>query len=530
MNGTVSATWALIPDGGASASRGTGYNYYDGNAWYNNVNSRIESVRTGFPSYVTTGTGRELVIAHSSSLANVSIYYRDTIGIGVWQPVILPGAYTVTWFKAAVGGFNGTNIHAIYIGSNIGDSLYYLNSYDNGNTWSAMMNVVPLINGTQPVCIGDSYAIGSKESKVAITKTKSWENLYLYKSLDSGTTFTQSVLGNFFPGGSYNPVGNISDFNGNGVADTFPSSSGDVCCVIDDLGVVHVAWGVAYHCDTNLTDFPYPIFESSSIGYINENMASPVYIDGVRDWNGNGKIDLKKDLDSACTQNDLPWGLYMNPFTCGFPSIAVKDTQVFLTFQAINELADTNFYGKSYYQIFATTSDDYGKTWPYNLYNVVTNSGYIDSSIVECVHASLAKEVDNNIYMVYQRDFAPGNSLASGDCDLQNNDPAANLNEIVVAFVPTIDLRVGASSLQDIGSKLQSLDIYPNPAANIINFNIPDELIGKATLEIYNTMGQLTNLDLLSAKNYSIAKLKEGMYYAVIRHKAISYKGKFIKN
>ncbi len=66
-DGTIGATYTFGIDWpGFSGDRGTGYNYFDGNEWNEWPAERIESDRSGWPSYAPLGENGELIVSHMS--------------------------------------------------------------------------------------------------------------------------------------------------------------------------------------------------------------------------------------------------------------------------------------------------------------------------------------------------------------------------------------------------------------------------------------------------------------------------------
>ena len=65
-DGTIGAVWTFGLDFPGFTDRGTGYNYFDGNTWNDWPEERIESDRTGWPSYAPLGENGEIVFSHSS--------------------------------------------------------------------------------------------------------------------------------------------------------------------------------------------------------------------------------------------------------------------------------------------------------------------------------------------------------------------------------------------------------------------------------------------------------------------------------
>jgi hypothetical protein len=63
-DGTISAVWTIAASAGPSyADRGTGYQYFDGTAWFPQVTSRLENIRTGWPSIGLLASGKEVILS-----------------------------------------------------------------------------------------------------------------------------------------------------------------------------------------------------------------------------------------------------------------------------------------------------------------------------------------------------------------------------------------------------------------------------------------------------------------------------------
>ena len=62
-DGTIGATFMLSHLNDFS-DRGTGYNYFDGTAWGAQPASKIEGIKTGWPSYAPLGPNGEIVTSH----------------------------------------------------------------------------------------------------------------------------------------------------------------------------------------------------------------------------------------------------------------------------------------------------------------------------------------------------------------------------------------------------------------------------------------------------------------------------------
>ena len=131
----VTMTW----DNSSSSSydnRGTGYNYYDGEAFGDMPEDRVESSYSGWPSIAPLGEG-EILASHGGG--NVNLFKRDKKGEGDWESVMSVGP--CTWPRIATTG-NGQYVHLVAAEQNSSNTLlnyvYYMRSTDGGQTFSEM--------------------------------------------------------------------------------------------------------------------------------------------------------------------------------------------------------------------------------------------------------------------------------------------------------------------------------------------------------------------------------------------------------
>ena len=69
-DGSVAASW-IKADVASYADRGTGYNYFNGTTWGDPPTSRIETIRTGWPTMDKWNGNGEIVISHQSATAKI---------------------------------------------------------------------------------------------------------------------------------------------------------------------------------------------------------------------------------------------------------------------------------------------------------------------------------------------------------------------------------------------------------------------------------------------------------------------------
>ncbi len=535
-DGTMSSMFTLIPDGAVTTTRGTGYNYFDGASWGAWPSARIETDRTGFVNLVMTSTGQEASIAHyATGLAYTS---RPAKGTGAWTTNLtaLTGGTpnTDTWSRTAVGGTNGETIHVI-VNDNLltpnGGHLLYSRSTDNGATWGVLRSTIPGLDAASyPEGFGgDSYFIAAKGNTVAFVVGDITTDVVLFKSTDNGDTWVKTMVTNNFVNGYYVADGNISDIDGDGVADTVLTNSSDLNIALDNNGMAHVFFGLMRILDTDPSGGVATVnvfLGTNGIAYWNENMTTPVIAAQAEDWNGNGQLDTPVEPDPAWTNaNELSWGRYGNMGLACVPAATIDaNGRIYLAYQAIDENSDSISFFKTHYQVYVTSSDDGFQTSTVP-YNVITNTGNVDSALYEGAYPCIALTVDNNIYLQYMSDQIPGNSFAAaGSVDAINNDAANNVNDIVVAVIPTSEVISSVSEVKAITNS--SIKLVPNPANGSTKLSYQLNASSDVTIKIVNLIGATVTSLIQPAQNagnhevaLNLADLKAGVYFVNVTAK-----------
>ncbi len=115
-DGTMAGTFTFGLDfPNFSGDRGTAYNYYDGSAWGPYPTERIESLRTGWPSYAPYGENGELVVSHDFGAGSLIILTRDQKGTGTWTEDVFPGPNStpISWNRTTTSGINNSVIQTL---------------------------------------------------------------------------------------------------------------------------------------------------------------------------------------------------------------------------------------------------------------------------------------------------------------------------------------------------------------------------------------------------------------------------------
>jgi hypothetical protein len=505
-DGTMSAAWTYSNTNDLAASdRGTGYAYFNGSTWSAAPTSRVEPQRNGWPSMAATSAGKEVIVSHNNTSANLYVTTRATKGTGAWSHTSIngPTANGNLWPRMVVGGTNGQTVHVIsvttptanggVVHNGLDGALTYSRSTDGGVTWGINQVVLPQLTSSDFVGFGgDSYAIDVKGDTVAFVFGGFDESVVLMKSLDNGTTWNRTVVyGHPMGVISWNSSGAISDADGDGIADTLDVSDGSVAVLIDHNGICHVTFGAMRILKDDPAAAGVSFFPATSgLVYWNETMVDgnqepecPIYIADLLDLDGSGFVlDDLSSIDQIAT-------FYLS--LTSMPSMGIDAAgNIYVSYSGTVEGTD-NGMGQYYRNVYLMRSTDNGVTWtlPVNVTNDDFNEG---------VFASMARNVDTDVHMVYQRDSEPGLAVRGDEDPFQTN-------EIVYAKIPVADIPTTPNGISgdycggivnnppsNIAKAVitNSLNVYPNPTNGLLNISYISDVNGDVTIKLVNINGQ----------------------------------------
>jgi hypothetical protein len=444
---TITYTGSNLSDG-AYSDRGTGYAFYDQKFWYNasgttftpplnTFPTRPENVRTGWPNPLYVGS-KELVFSHISdgSFNGINMASRRR-GTNTWTNTkISSGAET--WPRAANDGKNIVVISSYYQASfeGVDAGIQYMVSTDSGATWSAPGAFTGMDAINYPTGVGgDIYDVDIKGNTIAILMGRL--DISLYKSTDMGTTWTKTSI--------FSTQDNI-DANASLNVKRGDKSDGSFSVIIDKNNKIHCFWGIAATYTEGANGFID--LSRHGIGYWNEYMGinnDPIIVPQTFFLNeGNfakspiGRFNTT--LNDGTTAGYFGSANVYGNAPVSWPSSALDSNgTIYLTYgynrgkidsTPSGSGIDADKNGYNLYDVYAVKSLDSGKTWigPYNI---------SQTKNIESTYPSMAKFVDNNIYVVYQEDSlaggAVGGTTGSGS---HLPGPIHTPNRILYAKVP----------------------------------------------------------------------------------------------
>lgn len=545
-DGTVSTTWTTSQDlsNDAFPSRGAGYNYFDGSDWSPVVSLRLETVRTGWPTIGTLADGSEYVISHDAGNGGFALNKNGTKGSMTWTetyPILDDNSVpsedrAPIWNRTASSGdyiyhlsnytASGTNVDVVRAG--VTNPTMYSRSTDAGVTWTDSLILLPGYDSTMYLNgAADAYAITAKDSIVAIVIGNIADPIVVWKSIDSGSTFTQLQVDNF-----PHPAGSVDQW---AWTDTFNTTDGSMDILIDHDNKVHVVFGYTYAYRGEDAAGDSGTFYSpgqASIRHWREGMSEPEFAAGPIDRDFSTAYEIETPtliaLNNGVIPNDntgvpyLTSARYGNNCLSTFPSIGIADNgDLFMVYSSAQEYAISDF-GANFRDVLVTYSDDNGDTWsaPQNITQDDAN---------EHVFAEIAERVDANIHMLWQVDDIPGTNLQNNDANASNH--LLTENKIMYAAIPTTAVVSGAIGQHTLSTepveKAAELffvsQSYPNPNAGTAEVTVFLLNGAKVSVQITDMFGKVVNaasLGYVNAGNHvldlDVSELSSGMYFYTI--------------
>ena len=479
-DGTVGAC-AMLSHQDDFTDRGTGTNFFDGTTWGTPPSVRIESSKSGWPSYAPWGPDGEIVVNHHM-LDGLYIMTRATKGTGPWNEAILPGpvgAVDISWPRVVTNGPDNMYIHIICltytIYQNLDLALLYYRSLDGGATWDMEHRVIDGLTSADYLGFSaDMYGWAQpKGDTLAFCYGDSWHDLAIMKSTNNGTDWDQIVVWpcpyNLWAGG---------DTTG-----TFLAPDGTVALALDNDGKAHLASGIMYASGDDLGN-KYWVPFSDGLIYWNEDMPQlPVILDWDALYADGTMIGWATDTNVFYV-DPTQLAYYYNSMTSQ-PTISVdENNHIFVIWSGMTMNLDPDNYMLRH--IYARGSTDFGNSWTTSIVDLTSDFLYTWS---ECVYPSVSWNSDDYLYFVFQEDDLAGVSLngaqgAQGQIAIGNND--IKFMQPLKADILTpvgIDQKRGTTTIRVFQN-------YPNPVADRTVVKVSLTQSGNLSMEMTNMMGQ----------------------------------------
>ncbi len=524
-DGTMAAVWTMGLENGVPnfPGRGTGYNYFDGTSWGPAPTSRIEDIRTGWPSIAPYGADGEIVVAHTLNNTGLMFSWREHKGTGEWQHFTLAGPapdnMDLTWARMITTGSNHDVIHIIacagfnkaYEGLN--EALVYSRSADGGQTWDPENEILPGMSSDETSGIGgDDYAWAIPHGDtIAFVAFDGIKDGYVMKSYDGGDTWEKVVF--------YNSP--MPFFTGNeGTLPQCGGGDGYNAVALDNEGKVHVAFGRQIHIDDDPTDgwsyYPY----SDGLVYWNEDM-DPL------DTTQVGNEIMFSDVESTTLYQQGQLAAWVQPHdddtivgVAPYYASLVSMPQLAVTSDGAGNNIVTFFYsGLAVGFSNAELSQNYRHIWTrkteldgqgiFSDFEDLT--GDVLHLFSECVYPSLG--VGSDFSILYQSDNLPGNSIQPTG----GNHAPVNNNMVYLPY----GIPVGIESFEGVSFEVSQN--IPNPASQITAIGVKTEQTGIINLTINNMLGQqvyfsahLANAASNYTFNVDVSDFNAGIYFYTV--------------
>ncbi len=527
------------PSGFAFPDRGTGYNYFDGEAWGPKPSARIENVRTGWPSLAPWGPNGEIIVAHTADILQFS--KRENKGTGAWDFVDYEGLGAPnypSWPRVVTSGENNEYIHLFYnsydpwMGQE--QALIYSRSNDGGETWD-YEDIVPEGFGQDYYLSisADDYITVSKGNTVAMIIGSPWFDLAMWKTTDNGDTWEKTVIWEHpYP---------FFDLQTDLMSDTLWCVDGSFDAAIDDDGNVHVVWGIGRAARLEAAP-PDPGFYSywpytDGVGYWNETMEAPIpeaenphhtmmdtYLESMGmlagwspDVNGSG---VRLDFEGT---GDPQFNTYRELVVSCMPTIAINGPMVALAYSSVTETFTTADGAQNYKHIWTRFSYDSGETWG-DLYDIVGDN--IFHLYDECIYPMLGKNTIEDVFqLIYSADNIPGLFLD------EDHDPVTNR-----VIHNNMNFTVGITDpIAEVNNGLEVSQSFPNPTNGATSITVELNVAGPVSVEFFNLTGQkvmeIPATSLAAGAHtltFDTSSLNSGVYFYTVTAGAESVSKKMI--
>jgi len=531
-DGTMGGTWTMGMVETAYTDRGTGYNYFDGTNWGTPPSARIESVRTGWPSYCPWNGNGELVIAHPA-LGNLALIMntRPIKGTGTWTQTAAPVAPTgvtgsIWWSRTITNGTNHQNIHVICMSLPTGNggtvykgldgALLYWRSLDAGATWDKIGIQLPGLDSTNYSSFGgDEYAWGTPHGDtIYFVVGGPYSDMYIMKSNDNGDNWTKiPILSN-----ANKKLKPVPAYRA-----PWASSDGSVACEMGKNGVIHVCSG--YGGGEIQSSTEYILINRNGLIYWNTTMPM------LRDSLNLDTLDAHGQLLGYYSDGPDPGDTLkvLQSYRVGLtshPQISIDDAgNIVVIWDGITWQNPQNTTNYNYRHIWTRGWNNATQLWSWPQKDLNSSIDYI---YLEFVFPSMGKILlNNNFDYIYQMGNTPGSAvltttLATQTCDIQHR-------QVLIDTAVNVGITTPNSKKIFVGQN------FPNPVNGTTTFNVYLDKTATVIVEVSDVTGEKVMINdngfvTSGAHQFTIdaSHLSTGLYFYTVKINGQSYTHKMI--
>ncbi len=544
-DGTIATCWTFSPDNTSGyPSRGTGYNYFNGTTWGTQPTAKLEAARVGWGNVVNTRTGKELILSHNGTVSLLNLASRATKGSGTFSE-------STTAVPSATAGGNfwprmvsaGDTVYAISVTQGtatagaatfqgLNGAVCFSRSKNGGATWDIVNTIPAGLDATRYIGHGgDAYAIAAKGSTVVIVAGDSGKDLVMSKSTDAGATWTYKVALKF-PLVKWDYTTTTSDINGDAVADTVETNDGNFSVGLDNNNEGYVFYGRMKILNTtpSTTGFSYFPGTDGLMMWKESFQANTdtggILVAQIQDLGTQGTIFFP----TPSVSTNSPYGRWGCSLT-SYPSVAFDASNtMYLAYSSIvDSLMSVVNTEKLVRHEYLMKSTNGGITWtaPCDLVGMPGGIPY------EGVFGSMAKRVDGNVHIIYQRDLSPGNGIPGtgtavnpDEVDNTSGSPTLGSNDIIYLKIPVGDIGTCNASnigIKELSNSVSALNFYPNPTSSNGTIDVVLNENAKMDIVILNSVGQSVYSTSLAGNagsnkvDVNLSNLSAGIYFYQIK-------------
>ena len=571
--------------------RGTGYNFAKGGdmlSWSDAPESRIEDLRTGWPTIAPYGAEGEILVNHGHE-NGLCYYVRAKAGEGEWDgPHAIPNPamadfpelteeLQLSWARVATTGENNDVVH-IFAAAQGNSQLghFYVRSTDLQNfevkyapVQIDNLHLYDLNNGLYSYYAGDDYAISTNGDRIAVVYCSGWmTNVYLYESSDAGLTWESRLVWE-------SPIHGLDWTTDENSIVTKCYGPVHASVAIGQDGVSHVALSVGLfeHADLQESYGIYSGMMTDGIAYWNDTTAYGFEIDGLDTiYNTTPNQLLSPQDDSLKHALRLWWDDVTNPgyivmdltnFCAWMPPHAEEGFAAFdMTYQYTGSVPNsgqagdyaTKFGLSAYPSLAVDPVGNLAVAWSSPDLNRDLYAGlfYYRTIFAKVKPANVPYwfQVNNHGTSLYQ-DFVHMGDEATNISSVSvsanegeywfscmsddtpgfhsgnNVSQSAISNGIINVFkyTPAETLAIGENEAIDV-----VYSIFPNPASEYIN--ISSSMDANATVTFSNIAGQtvkVVNTNLTTGSNtIVVSDLTSGVYFCTVTANGYSHTSKVV--